>query len=994
MASPSCRRRRCRKSGCGNRRRGYWRFRPTLAEASLSLQGRQEARAALAEARKRPLSRAGKARAAYLEALMAGTEKRYADAARLLAEAKPALDPARRAIAAYAEYYARSLADPTLALTPPAVVNDPHSAVLKAYTAGFLEDVPAAIAIIKDAEARFPRESSLPAIRALLAQMNNDRAQMREAIDQALALDPDDSTALLARSRYYLEFEGNLKASLADLNRAVEISPASSTIWNNLGLVEDARGNARAAEAALKRSIELDPESAIGYANLAILYLDQARMKEAKRQIDLALAADPAFSLALLARGRYYLQTGEIEKATDDLLASSVANPGYSQAQLMLAAAHYESGARAPAEQALDNADRLDKNDPVISAARTAIAIDDYDSEGAMRYAQEYLRRSRAMGGDYASLEANQSAGSTLNSAFRLQGLDAWGQYYGDAVFDPFSGSAYIDQSVRGAIDPLTSSFLFGDNVVTNTPNGRSFSSFIQGLLFDPHMLAGRSRSANLLRRPFFEGEIGAGTTFNPDREGWEGEITLQGYANEPVPISGYLNLQYSKMPDATRNQDDGAGTVRDIDMNLDVSGLNGYLTSTITPDDRVVAYVSHSKTDFGFDMPFIPGFFGSFYGLDTTFTTAGVGWSHTIDYRNVVNTALLYSSLDLGRSTRTSVPPLYADIRLTSHLENYVAAASHTVEVDDLVWRYGAEVGVQNTKATSASSFMGIPLTFTSVSDQEYFGRSYVDVLHEITPELKGEYALFARASGGGDNGGSWRLEPRAGLAWTPAEGHWLRAGFMRQGMDATTPTLAPIGLLGLQPNDFSVGAEGYADTFALKWDAEWNDRFFTTVDYQHQNLRDFSINDGLLLSTYSFKKAEVDRVAMTANLAIGYGLGLSTTYALAFSEDKDPASPTFGRELTFLPRHSGQIALTYVNEANIKASLAANYIGERYGNASPQVLDDYWTLDAQLTWEPFDKNIVFEASAYNLLGEEFEVAPGFNGWGRVFKGMVKVRF
>ena len=94
-----------------------------------------------------------------------------------------------------------------------------------------------------------------------------------------------------------------------------------------------------------------------------------------------------------------------------------------------------------PAEQALENADRLDPNDPVTSSFETAIAIDDYDSDRAIESAQETLKRARARGGDYASISANRDAGSLLNEAFRLQGLDAWGRYYGDVVFDPFSGA-------------------------------------------------------------------------------------------------------------------------------------------------------------------------------------------------------------------------------------------------------------------------------------------------------------------------------------------------------------------------------------------------------------------------------------------------------------------------------------------------------------------------------------------------------------------------
>lgn len=154
------------------------------------------------------------------------------------------------------------------------------------------------------------------------------------------------------------------------------------------------------------------------------------------------------------------MQTGDLDKALEDLLAASTANPGYAGGQLLLAATYYEKGDKLPAAQALDNADRLDPNEPVVAQVRTAVAIDAYDADAAIRYAQEVMRRTRAHGGDTAALSANQEAGSTLNNAFRLQGLDAWGQYYGDAVFDPFSGAGYFDQAVRGSVNPCSTDMI------------------------------------------------------------------------------------------------------------------------------------------------------------------------------------------------------------------------------------------------------------------------------------------------------------------------------------------------------------------------------------------------------------------------------------------------------------------------------------------------------------------------------------------------------
>nr|WP_245521260.1 FecR domain-containing protein [Rhizobium azibense] len=956
----------------------------TLSEVQLSLDGRQKAQESLANARMLKLSAAQRARADLIDALIAGAEKRYDEAAKLFSRAERVLDPQRRSIAAYGSYYSRALRDPSHAEKPPANVTGPYSAVMKAYTSGFLEDIPAAIATMKQAEARYPNDSTLPALRAQLAMLINDRIQMKEAIDRSLSIDPTDPNALQARARMRADYEGNLDGALMDLNNAISIAPGSSSAWNDLGLLQDARGATREAEAALKKSIELDPDDPVGHANLAILYLDQSRMKEAKREIDLALAADPAFNIAILARGRYYLQMNEREKAVDDLLASSTANPGYSQAQLMLAAGHYENGDREASSQALDNADRLDKNDPVISSFRTAVAIDDYDADGAIRNAQEFLRRSKARGGHYGSLGANQDAGSTLNNAFRLQGLDAWGQYYGDVVFDPFAGSSYIDQSLRGNIKPLANSFLYGGNVIANTLNATSFSSFIQGLLVDPHMLSGRSRSANLLRLPFLEGSLGGGATITRENTGPIGEAEIQGFTNAPIPISGYANFQWEKALDTTR---EFSGGTLDLDTDAKILSGSGYLTASPSANDRLVSYINHGDNKYDLDANFGPFHFP--YLLETKQTNAGIGWSHTLGYRNVVNTAIFYSDIDSAVDDSVTLPSVPIGTFLKQ--KSYIAAINHTYGKDNLTWRYGAEGGWIDS--WSENTFLGLPVPGLTTDSTVGYSHAYVDLLHEITENLKAEYGLAA-VSFQGDGVDERRIEPRIGFAWSPSDGQWIRLGYMRQGTDLSTPTLAPIGLLGMQSNEFGVGLEGYSDTIAARWDAEWTDWLFTAIDYQHQELRNASISDVLFQNAIEVDKARVDRVSFTANLALGNGFGLSASYAFVESENRDTTSAGYGGDLPYLPEQSGQIAITWVNEANVKATLAANYIGDRQSNVAGSALDDYWTLDANLTWEPFDKLFALEAAAYNLLDEDFEVAPGISGWGRVFKGTLEIRF
>ena len=984
----------------------------TLAEVSLNYDGKQTALAAANQARAFRLSASQKARLDLIDALAAGSDHNFTEAARLFQKAAPGLDSRRRAIALYGGYFARSLANPERVENPP-IVRDggPYAALAEAWTAGFLKDIPAAIDIIKRAEARYPNDPSLPANRAQLAILIDDREQVQAAIARSLTLDPDDPTALEARANYKAGVQADMDGALADISRAAEIAPGSTTIWNALGLVESTRGADREAEAALKRAIELDPNDPVSYANLAILYLDQDRVKEAKVLIDKAFAVDPSFDIGLVARGRYHLQTGEMDKAMQDLLAASTANPAYAQALLLLAAGYYESGEREPAEQALENADRLDPNDPVTSNFETAIAIDDYDSDRAIRSAQEALKRSRARGGDYAPLSANTEAGSTLNEAFRLQGLDAWGRSYSVAAFDPFSGAAHVDQAVSGSADPFANDINFGNGPVDPLVNDAGFSGFFQGLMFSPEMISGRARSANLLRRPFLEAALGGGFIHSGTDWGWTSEAEVQGYSAGPVPWSIYGNIKGRQTDDHREYVAPGTEIpFTSADLGFDAISGSGYVTMRPTPYDRIVTYLDvqdieeRSENAIAlFNIPLLP-FNASAYNrtVKAQSVTAGVGWSHTFGYENVVNAAFFVS--DLSQTSDESalvfvapVPIGLQDEQARTDQQTYLGAVNHTIGMGDVTWRYGLEAGRleqrQSRIAQTLIPILGINDIVVDTRDVDLpFGRVYADAVYEISPDIKAEGALFATLLGGSLD--VQRLEPRLGLAWAPWEDHWLRAGYLRETSAASSTTLSPIGVAGLQSNQVSLDIGGYSDTFAARWDAEWTDRFFTSVDYQHQELNDLAIRIPGSILTVSLAEGRIDRVSGTANVWLGNGFGAFATAAFTDSENEDPASLGFGGDLPFVPEISGRVGLTYVNPVNVKVTLAGTYVGPRAGDESGTELDGYWTADAFLTWEPFDKRFEFEVAAYNLFDEKFEVATALPGWGRSFVGSLKVRF
>ena len=131
----------------------------TIAEVAVTFDGAAAAQAAVDAARRLRLTRAERARADLVEAMIAGLARRYTEAVRLSEAAEPGLDGHRRAMAVYGRFFAAALADPATASRrpPPGLArSDASAALAEAWIAGFVDGPAAAI----DASSGPPRSAS------------------------------------------------------------------------------------------------------------------------------------------------------------------------------------------------------------------------------------------------------------------------------------------------------------------------------------------------------------------------------------------------------------------------------------------------------------------------------------------------------------------------------------------------------------------------------------------------------------------------------------------------------------------------------------------------------------------------------------------------------------------------------------------------------------------------------------------------------------------
>ena len=202
---------------------------------------------------------------------------------------------------------------------------------------------------------------------------------------------------------------------------------------------------------------------------------------------------------------------------------------------------------------------------------------------------------------------------------------------------------------------------------------------------------------------------------------------------------------------------------------------------------------------------------------------------------------------------------------------KSFTLAAAHSLGIGDLTLRYGLEGGSHRRRTGRDTDTLIVPFN-PDISDDGAdeatvdTGLAYVDALYEVTPDLKLEAGLFGVYLDGGAVD-EQRLDPRLGVAWTPVEGHYLRAAYFtrrrsaRQQLAGTGRRARAAG----QPD--GLAATGHADTFAARWDAEWTPFLFTALDYQHQDLERLSIGVPASAATIDLSEGRIDRVGATAN-------------------------------------------------------------------------------------------------------------------------------
>ncbi|GJL73760.1 MAG: hypothetical protein NMNS01_29590 [Nitrosomonas sp.] len=201
------------------------------------------------------------------------------------------------------------------------------------------------------------------ALTAIIAVVQNDKAQALALATQAVELDQTSPTAKLALS-YAQQAHFEIEEALASVQEAVKIDTQNALAWARLAELQMSTGKLDHALESARQAVNLNPALSKTQTVLGFAHLLQIDTHAAKAVFAKAIKLDQADPMPRLGLGLALIREGELEDGRIALEIAVSLDPANSLIRSYLGKAYFEEKRYPLASTQFDMAKQRDPNDP------------------------------------------------------------------------------------------------------------------------------------------------------------------------------------------------------------------------------------------------------------------------------------------------------------------------------------------------------------------------------------------------------------------------------------------------------------------------------------------------------------------------------------------------------------------------------------------------------------------------------------------------------
>jgi len=824
------------------------------------------------------------------------------------------------------------------------------------------------------------------AIESIIAVVLGEKALALTRGDEAVKALPDSAATWIALS-YAQQASFDLEGARRSLEEAVKVDPRNALaharlaeIWLSFGRVGEAL---READEAAR----LHPDLARTHTVLGFAHLADMNARRAQQAFERAIVLDPAAPLPRLGLGLARIRRGDLEEGRQDIETAASLDPGNSVVRSYLGKSYYEERRNKPAGEEFARAKELDPADP------TAPFYDAIEKQATNRpvEALQDMQRAIELNNNRAVYRSSFLLDSDL--AARSAGL---ARIYGDLGFQQL---ALVEGWKSVNTDPTSFSahrFLADSYSVLPRHQIARVSELLQSQLLQPLSVTPiqpQLAEANLLLISA-QGPTALGfNEFNPlfTRDG----VTLLGgglvgengtYAGEGV-LSGIFGKASFSLG-GSYFQTDGWRT----NANQQDGIANAFFQLAVTPKTSVQAEFRYRKTEEGdLQLNFFPDDFRPSFKQTVETSSYRLGLRHAFAPDSIVLASFIYQHRD---SSQTDSPgPILVGLKDRFPDQNaFSGELQHLFRTRPVSITSG--FGYFSVNAThdvrqefDFTSFGGEPLTVRTVTNEDVrhanlYLYSYVSVLPTLTFTLGLSGDIFSTQSA--DTESKSQVNPKFGVTWNPVPYTTLRAAAFRvlKRTLITDQTLEPTQVAGFNQFYDDINSTG-AWNFGVAVDQKFTPTLFGGGAFSARLLSVPFRSTVVDEESGAVVEDRVRRGNAQEYVARAYlfwtphpWVALSAEYQREQFEN-DASVAFFFKDVT---THRVPLAARVFHPSGFSLMLRGTYINQhgdflRRGSTSPEPGgDDFWLLDAGLSYRFPKRYGIASIGATNLLNRQFK--------------------